>query len=362
MQNLLWMLEVANFQDLAETQTAHLDEAPTSFFDLFAYLLGKNLLPELQRGIAHSYIAVEGDCRAVRGRIKVAEQLTRNWNRYDRISCAWDEFTPDTAMNRLLKCACRFLAGRVNYSEAARLLKDCQTLLGDVEDVDPSAALRDAARCRFDRSQMRFSTAFDLARRLLRGIGHNLGVGTANTFVFLMDMNAVFEKYVHAVLESHFSTNVEQQKFLGRLFNLPSGGIHQFADFFWKKDNGAWIGDAKYKHLARGQNKPLRFEQLDFDRESGELSSTSEIAGRILDSNDVRQLTVYAELATRLTSTGRTPQLILLYPFVGSMLDCAADRAIAWNGSCFWLMPVLVKKQRKIGDAIHFAQLEMISA
>ena len=66
----------------------------------------------------------------------------------------------------------------------------------------------------------RFRTAFDLARRLLAGIGHNLGVGSANTFVFLLDMNQVFESYVHAVLESHFQTAVEEQKYVGKLFEV----------------------------------------------------------------------------------------------------------------------------------------------
>src|ERR1700720_2763936 len=81
MQNLLWMLEVANYRDLAETETAHLEEAPTSFLDLFAYLLGKNLLPELERGVSHTYVTFDDDLRTVRGRIGLVQQVTQNWNR-----------------------------------------------------------------------------------------------------------------------------------------------------------------------------------------------------------------------------------------------------------------------------------------
>ena len=39
MHNLLWMLEVANHRDLVETTTAHLEEAPLSFFDLLLSVL-----------------------------------------------------------------------------------------------------------------------------------------------------------------------------------------------------------------------------------------------------------------------------------------------------------------------------------
>ena len=69
MHNLLWMLDVADHRDFAETATAHLEEMFTSFFDLFAYLLGKNLALEMERGVPHSYVTLEDDLKAVRGRV-----------------------------------------------------------------------------------------------------------------------------------------------------------------------------------------------------------------------------------------------------------------------------------------------------
>jgi 5-methylcytosine-specific restriction endonuclease McrBC regulatory subunit McrC len=353
MHNLLWMLEVANYRDLAETETAHLEEAPTSFLDLFAYLLGKNLLPELERGVSHAYVGFDDDLRMVRGRIGIVRQVTQNWNRLDRVYCAWDEFTSNTAINRLFKCACRFLSERVNYREATRLLRDCQVLLSEVEDVFPTAALREVGNLRFDRSVVRFKTAFDLARRLLMGIGHNLGVGSANTFVFLMDMNEVFEKYVHAVLESHFRTAVKEQKLVGSLLCVHPGGMAQKADYFWHDRTGSsWIGDAKYKHLAKGHVRSLRFSDLEEEQNGSDYVES--LAGRVLSAGDVRQLTVYAELDRLAEKTDAPPNLMLLYPFVGAASQSLADSVIAWNESKFWLMPVLVKKLSFIGDAIQF--------
>lgn len=355
MQNLLWMLEVADHRDIIETATAHLQEAPTSFFDLFAYLLGKNLLPELELGVAHSYVTFEGDLRSVRGRIGLVEQLTRNWNRFDRLSCAWDEFTADVPINRLLKCACRFLADRVQYLEAARLLLDCQALLSEVEDVSPATALNEVGDLRFNRSLERFKTAFDLARRLLAGIGHSLGVGSANTFVFLLDMNEVFESYVHAVLESHFKTAVEEQEYVGSLFRVHPGGISQKADYCWHSPPTLWIGDAKYKHLARGQQRALRFSDLEGEQIEPDASR---LAGRVLSPDDIRQLTVYAELVRLRKQRDKPPNLMLLYPFVGTASQCLPDWVTAWNGSKFWLVPVLVRAQEFVGDAIRYSFIE----
>ena len=361
MRNLLWMLEVADHRDLTEAATAHLEETPTSFFDLFAYLLGKNLLPELKRGVAHSYVTFEDDLKTVRGGIGITEQVTRNWNRFDRVFCAWDEFTADIAINRLLKCACRFLAERVNYPEAVRLLQDCQMLLSEVEDVSPVNALRDIGNLRFDRIVERFKTAFDLARRLLAGIGHNLGVGSANTFVFLLDMNQVFERYVQAVLEAHFKPAViERQKHVGSLFRIHPGGLSQQPDYYWSDGSTFWIADAKYKHYTKGQQLALRFRDL--EGENNAMHDSAPSAGEALSPGDIRQLTVYGELVRLREQMEVPPNLVLLYPFVGSADECLPDEVIAWNGSTFWLMPVHVKPQSLVSNAIRFSSLVSAAA
>jgi len=194
------------------------------------------------------------------------------------------------------------------------------------------------------------------ARRLLGRIGHNLGVGSANTFVFLLDTNQVFENYVHAVLESHFKTAVNEQKYIGRLFQLRAGGISQLADYYWRDGTTFWIGDAKYKHLAKGLQRALRFSDL--EGEQNTVDELAPLAGHVLSPADVRQLTVYAELVRRRERMATRPDLMLLYPFVGPPGECIPGRVAAWNGSAFWLMPVPVRAQDFVGTAIRFPVLE----
>ncbi len=356
MHNLLWMLEVTEHHDIAETETAGLEETPDTFVDLFAFLLAKRLLRELENGVAHTYQRMEDDLRAVRGRIQILDQVTRNWNRLDRMACAWDEFTSDTLLNRLFKCACRFLHQRVGHTKTSGLLADCLALLEDVADVPVEVALFEIQFLRWDRSNERFRLAFNLARRLMEGTGHALGAGEADTFVFLLDMNAVFEDYAHAVLEKYFDTGVETQKFLGRLFNLSKGGINQYADYYWEGIETTWIGDAKYKHLTKGRQDSLKFaEAVDDtkDEEQGEelSTATNQAAGRLITPSDVRQLTVYAELEKKRNPSKAEPSLMLLYPFVGSG-RFEADSTTTWNGSTFWLMPVRVDVQRDLREAL----------
>jgi hypothetical protein len=121
----------------------------------------------------------------------------------------------------------------------------------------------------------------------------------------------------------------------------------------WHYRANAWIGDAKYKHLAKDQVRALRFS--DFEDEQTETENVESLAGQVLNPADIRQLTVYAELVRLREKTATPPNLMLLYPFVGPASQSLPDEVTAWNGSTFCLMPVQVKRQKFIGDAIRFS-------
>jgi len=338
MRNLLWMLEASEYTDLSETDTAHLEEQPISFYDVFAYLMAKNLRDELAVGVPHAYQTQHDATTAVRGRIDILRQVTTHWNRLDRVACTWDEFTPDIPLNRLFRCACATLCGRVTNPAAAQLLADCLTYLDSVPLVDAATALQDVQHLRWDRFSERLKTSFDMAIRLLAGSGYDLGSGHSETFVFLIDMNALFEAYVAAALETAFDTEIKTQRTIGHLFSGPER-VRQIPDYQWHSDSTNWIGDAKYKHLAAGQDDALRFDDQANGDDDADLSSTA--ATRVLSPNDVRQVTVYAELLKQKGKLSSPPELAILYPFVGlGRFEVAT--ATAWNGSPFHLVPVRV--------------------
>lgn len=349
MSDLLWMLEVSGHFGISEIDEAGLKESPTSFYDVFALLMAKHLLSELNLGIPHTYITVSDHIGVVRGRICMSDQVTRNMNRFDLISCEWDEFTADTPMNQLLKCACRFLQPRVGDGGAFRALMDCISHLEGICDVDPSTALAGTMGHRWDRRTERFRLVFDLARRLLQGIGHLLSSADTSTFVFLLDMNKVFEEYVEAILGAYFNVNIEGQKQVGCLFpELSTGRVQQRADYFWRtKDGALWVGDAKYKHLAKGHTSSLMFTQI-----PEEGTDVSAPAGRILSPDDTRQLTVYAELIRKNCKEAEgPPNILLVYPFVGEG-EFKSDTTRSWNGSRFTLCPVCTHKKAKLENAL----------
>lgn len=266
----------------------------------------------------------------------------------DTVASMWDEFSPNNALNQVLRCACRWLRDRIRGVQTRWLLTDCLELLDGVDDISVMGALHSVGKItHFDRTAERFRLTFELAVRLLSQTGHALQTGSAETFVFLIDMNALFERYAHAVLEAAFRVPVRSQAPVWHLLaHLARGRIAQRPDFSLTDTAGTrWIGDAKYRHLARGQTAALTFEGI----ADAETDRNTPRAGSLLSPDDVRQLTVHAELDRCKGSASEPAHLLLLYPFVGTGTG-RISRTLAWNGSVLCLAPLRLTPTIRLAD------------
>ncbi|MDD2239574.1 MAG: hypothetical protein PHI93_02815 [Kiritimatiellae bacterium] len=347
MDNLLWLLSSSGFLELTEADRASMQRDEVRYLDLYAYLFSKNLLLQLESGLPHAYVAHEEDLHAVRGAINFSDQITRNWNRLDQISCNWDEFTSDTSLNRVLKCAAYQLRRRVGNLAARDLLDECLVYFEDTALLDPSSALRTAHSILWNRANDRFRQCFDLALMLLASEGFQMAHADLNTFVFLLDMNQVFESFVGAVLSATFHVPVKEQGNIGYLLTWPRNSVKQLPDFQWEVGDCHWIGDAKYKQLDAGGRQY-------WGSESDVVRSGSVYLGPA----DIRQLTVYAELQRRNTGHDIPPRLAVLYPVVGEGRTAITTRT-AWNGSTLVIVPVRVDRE---GPLAWCTELQATSA
>ena len=336
---LLSMIAAADYGEWIGHEKATLDYERLQFPDVWAYFLGRNLGSELRRGIFHAYVAHEDDLRQVRGRLRVAHQVGRHFGRADVLACAWDEWSGDNALNRLFKCACEWLQKRVTHSRSRTLLGECLWLLDDVQSVTPNEAVGATERFAFHRANARFASAFDLARRLLQSQSPDFGARAHSSWIFLTDMNALFERFCARAIEAQANTSVREQESIGTLFVTPHT-IRQKPDFLWKENNVWKLGDAKWKLI--GQGAP------DFSEEEG-VSSNAEKAK--VSPDDARQLSVYSEMLKRNMSLGEVPDVSLFYPTLTSHAPPAPRRT--WNGGRLILRPVCVRGFDDVSDVLR---------
>jgi len=206
---------------------------------LLAWLFARRLRAQLAAGQPREYISMRDDLPLVRGSVDFTRQTTVLFGRPDRIACSWDEFTPDTPLMRLLRCACALLLSRARLPGTMNELQEALSLLADVSDVHPVEAVASARQIRWSRLNARWKSCHDLALAALQGSGRDIGSGSTESFVFLLDMNQLFESYCARWLAARTGAQIREQFPLGHLLVSPGNKIRQIPDFFWLNPAGS---------------------------------------------------------------------------------------------------------------------------
>lgn len=148
----------------------------------------------LARGLYHSYQEQHDRLNALRGRVDIARQLTQPGVAIPT-ACRFTEFTADLIENSYLKAAvARSLrVAGVQAVDRRRLMQHLVTL-EDVNDVRHHHTDHD--RVKFTRLNEHYRPALRLARLVLENLTLQDTVGETQASSFMLDMNALFERFV----------------------------------------------------------------------------------------------------------------------------------------------------------------------
>ena len=263
---LLRMLAVARDLRVADGDLADLDTQRPDLLELLIGLFAGRLLAVVRRGLPHRYVAHEDDLKLLRGKIHVTRQLTHLAVRPDRLACRFDEMSPDTPLNRVLKAAVSRLACLTRSLANARRLTELAARFEPVRhSLDP---LREPVL--LDRTNTAFHDLHRLARLFLAGEWQSTAGGREAGFTLLFPMNLLFEKFIGKSLQRalasrrtvtvrlqdrrHHALSDEDDK---PLFNLrPDAVIETPSD-------GPVILDTKWKGLTPDKKTTLGVAESD---------------------------------------------------------------------------------------------------
>lgn len=145
-------------------------------------------------GRGHDYHRFQEHLPVLRGKFLFGQHIAQNAARRSRFYCQYDEFTADTALNRVLKASCEVLLTQVRTRNAEDGLRRCLVLLDGVASMQhPTVALE---RVYITRKNARFAQVFAFARMVLQGFTTHLATGEQHVFSLLFDMNRIFEEFV----------------------------------------------------------------------------------------------------------------------------------------------------------------------
>lgn len=156
-------------------------------------------LEELERGLDRHYATEEENLPVLRGRLVVAQQVTRNAAQRHRFYSRHDALTEATPISVRLKQCCRVLVERRLPESVLTKVRDVLNILDDVPDVPFRRGEPDPV---FNRQNERFEDVYSFACMVLEGQAADARRGRVETFTLLFDMEKVFERFVVAFVQA----------------------------------------------------------------------------------------------------------------------------------------------------------------
>jgi 5-methylcytosine-specific restriction enzyme subunit McrC len=193
----------------------------------------------LRRDLLRDYREHGDFLRAKRGRIVSLSTARAYYTGRIGLECRYEEFTVDTALNRLLKAAASaVLASPALPPELRRRARAVCARMADVSD----AQVADLG-VSIERRAAFYTDAVHLARHVLRGVGRVLAAGEHAAWTFLIRTPEAVEEGLRTVLQTR----------LGEYWAVTKRGIGVGAGLTFTPDlvfaDGRAVADVKYKLL-----------------------------------------------------------------------------------------------------------------
>jgi 5-methylcytosine-specific restriction enzyme subunit McrC len=216
--NLLFLLGYTKKLELTAAELARLASWRAPLLEFLCWLFAHKLWEAVRRGLMRGYVGVEDRLGVVRGRWLLAKQLRRSdsW-RADLLDVSYEEFSEDNLPNRLLNATVWLLSRWARELETRRLLTVLRTMLGDITHAIPKPGDFARAQIWMDRYRWRtkeqtlYRAILNLARIFWEREGWQWKTGPSEVFVWMFDMNQLFEEFVAQFIRCHLGNYLRQR-------------------------------------------------------------------------------------------------------------------------------------------------------
>jgi 5-methylcytosine-specific restriction enzyme subunit McrC len=170
-------------------------------FAAIARLLAHAVERAIGPGVQHGYVERRDPLVALRGRIDLREQF-RHPATPVPADCRYDDYTPDTQLNQLIRAALVRVLRLPGVPWTVRRTLHLQlSMLEQVSAAEPD--LRWAENWQATRLDRRYLPAVRLSAILLRRLALSEAAGSTRACSFLVDMNDLFERFIEEGLRKH---------------------------------------------------------------------------------------------------------------------------------------------------------------
>lgn len=295
-QRLVHLLAVALDMEIDGGTMTDLGWQKDSLLEILIRLFSTKLVDAVRQGMPRRYIHCQDDLRALRGRLDVGRQFTALAVNPSKLACRYDELSPDTALNQIMKAAIGRLGRIARTTDNQRRLSELAFSYADVSAI-PVSSLR-WEDVQLDRTNARWKDLLALAKFLLGDRFQTTSIGSQAGFSLLFEMNTLFEQYVgrmmrRALAGSGLSVHLQG----GRLFCLEA------------VDDGRRLFQTKPDILIKRGSQVVHVIDTKWKRVSARIEDPKQG----ISQSDVYQMMAYGQLY-------QCDALTLLYPHHGDLV------------------------------------------
>lgn len=254
-ERLVFLMGYATSPSFWREHSVHLDPE-ANLPEALAHAFARLARQATEQGLIQGYRSVEESLPVLRGRIRVADQISRRFGASLPLEVSYDDFTVDIPENQILLAAATRLLRVPRLGIRARQALQRQRLqLAGVTELHRGVEL---PRWHPSRLNARYVPALRLAERILAGESFEQRKGDLRVSGFVFDMWKIYEDFVGVALSealgSRGTASLQHRMHLDR-----AGRVDLRPDFLWTgHDRRRFVVDAKYK-----AEKPAGYPQAD---------------------------------------------------------------------------------------------------
>jgi 5-methylcytosine-specific restriction enzyme subunit McrC len=137
---LIKMLKTLKKSPFKNFNIAHLKESKMPLLEIFITMFLKELSKLIQKGIKSDYITKEENLKFLKGKLKVNQQIKKNYIHKENFFVEYQEFLSDRVENRLIKTTLEFLYKKSKSSKNQQRIRE---FLFVFDDISKSLNIKD---------------------------------------------------------------------------------------------------------------------------------------------------------------------------------------------------------------------------
>jgi 5-methylcytosine-specific restriction enzyme subunit McrC len=243
---LLKMLKTLKNSPFKSFNTAQLKNSKMPLLEIFISMFLEEVDKLIKRGIKNDYIQKEKNLKFLKGKLKLKEQIKKNFIHKERFFVEYDEFISDRIENRIIKTTLKYLYKKSRLNKNQKRIREFLFIFDKVKECKNIKIAFD--NIKLNRQMKDYENIILWARIFLFRNSFTPYKGKNVAFALLFDMNKLFESYVYDFLKKICKNIKAQHKKHYLVYeNQIKGKFSLIPDIVI--DDGKIIMDTKWKIL-----------------------------------------------------------------------------------------------------------------